>query len=361
MTIYNVEKRDYGTSELFFGTMGGLGDTVNDPHPKLWTLLDKLDSLTWTHDEFDFKVCYEEFINKPKGVAQSMRHNLGLQWRGDTIAANSIMDVLSPFISNSALRSLWCAITKNENLHWRSYSEAVKFCFDDPLAVLMEVATMAESSYRLHAILEVMNKCQKVSNEYRCGRISVDDAYDAMFMYVACLLVLERGTFSTSFAITGAHSAVGNFVPVCNSIQRIAQDEIEVHIPTDKYAIMHELGTSRGKAAYKRNKDLLLQIFTAGYQAELAWTKFQSDVGSTFPEHSYSQADEYARFCYADIFAVYGLKTPFKEPSTNPLPYMDKFLNVGKSQIANMETESGQYMTGVLRRNDQGVKLSFPA
>ena len=257
--IFNANKGDYGDTRLFLGEPKGLLDTVNDPHPRLWEMWRSLRGLDWDTNEFDFSPCLLEFKTGDKWIAQAMIQNLGWQWEGDSIAANSIMAVGNHFVTNPALKVLWDQIVANENLHATTYSEIVRYSFDAPNQVLSEVLAIKEAMSRMETVSKVMGHSYRVGLRVSLGEIdrNSEEAYSAAFMFTVALFLLERVHFMGSFAVTGAIAQTGDYMPICKAVQRIAQDEAEIHVNVGKYVLQTEMATARGRAAWKANRQLI--------------------------------------------------------------------------------------------------------
>ena len=362
--IFNAEKGDYGDSRLFLGEPRGLLDTVNDPHPKLWGFWRSLRGLDWDTNEFDFSPCLLEFKTNDKeemGVAQAMIQNLGWQWEGDTVAANSIMAVGNHFVTSSALKVVWDQIVANENLHATTYSEIVRYSFDAPNDVLNQVLGIKEAMARMDTISRVMGECYRVGLKVSLGMIDreSEEAYRAAFMFTVCLFLLERVHFMGSFAVTGAIAQTGYFMPICQAVQRIAQDEAEIHVNVGKYVIQYEMSTPRGRACWKENRQLIDDMMLEVRASEMRWRNFQRDSGSIVPGVGWDEIGSYINFNCADAMDVLERPVDFKAPLEMPLPYMTKWLDVAATQASPQEQDNGQYRVNNVRHDDHGKKFDF--
>jgi ribonucleoside-diphosphate reductase beta chain len=359
--IFNPNKTDYDSPALFLGQRGGLGDTIHDHHPELWKYWRALRSLDWDTNEFNFEPCKLEFQTVKPGISQAMIQNLGFQWESDTEAANGISAVANHFVTNSALKTVWEQITANENLHWTTYSEIVRYSFDNPDAVLKDVLGVKESIQRFQRIGEAMGKAYRIGLEYSLGLRKSDDpeVYQAAFMFTVALFLLERVNFMGSFAVTGAIAQTGDFIPICNAVQRIAQDEAEVHVNVGKYVIGYELTTPRGQACWKANRTWIDDMIMECRASEMRWIGFQRDSGSIVPGVGWDELKTYVNFNVADACDVLHRPVEFSAPSVCNLPYMTKWLDVSKTQHSPQESDIGQYRVNVVRSNDEGIKLPF--
>ena len=359
--IFNAVKQNYGDDRLFLGEAAGLLDTVNDPHPKLWAFWRSLRSLDWDTNEFDFSPCLLEFQSKDPMVAQCMIQTLGWQWEGDTMAANSIMAVGNHFVTNSALKVVWDQIVANENLHATTYSEIVRYSFDAPNDVLSQVLGIKESMSRMQVIGKVMGESYRTGLKVSLGLIprDSDEAYYAAFMFTVALFLLERVNFMGSFGVTGAIAQTGDFMPICKAVQRIAQDEVEIHVNVGKYVLANELATPRGRACWKANRKLIDDMLLEVRASEMRWRNFQRDSGSIVPDVGWDEIGAFINYNVADACDVLERPVDFTAPLSMPLPYMTKWLDVAATQASPQEQDNGQYRVNVVKHDDHGKQFAF--
>lgn len=359
--IFNAEKVDYGDARLFLGEPSGLLDTVNDPHPKLWDFWRSLRSLDWDTNEFDFSPCLLEFKQGDPMVAQAMIQNLGWQWEGDTMAANSIMAVGNHFVTNSALKVIWDQIVANENLHSTTYSEIVRYSFDSPNEVLNDVLGVKDAMARMETIGRVMGESYRTGLKVSLGIIdrNSDEAYSAAFLFTVALFLLERVHFMGSFAVTGGIAQTGAYMPICKAVQRIAQDEAEVHVNVGKYIIQYEMSTPRGRACWKSHRQVIDDMCAEVMTSEMRWRNFQRDSGSIIPGVGWDEIGQYIRYNVADAMDLLERPVDFKAPLEMPLPYMTKWLDVAATQASPQEQDNGQYRVNVVRHDDHGKVFPF--
>jgi ribonucleoside-diphosphate reductase beta chain len=359
--IFNTEKSDYDRSTLFLGQQAGLIDTVNNHHPRLWELYRSLRSLDWDTNEFDFTPCAVEFKMKDQRIAQAMIQNLAWQWEADSVASNSIMAVMNHFVTDTALKVTWDQITANENLHGTTYSEIVRYSLGDNNEVLNSVLDIKESIDRLTTIGRVMGNSYRVGLKVSMGIIArdSDEAYAAAFLFTVALFFLERVHFMGSFAVTGAIAQTGDYMPICKAVQRIAQDEAEIHVNVGKYVLETEMATKRGRACWKAHRDLIADMAMEVRASEMRWRNFQRDSGSIVPGVGWDEIGSYIAFNTADAMDVLELPVDFKAPLDNPLPYMNKWLDVSSTQASPQEQDNGQYRVNVVKHDDNGKRFDF--
>lgn len=354
--IFNLDKTDYQKPSLLMGQQSGLFDTVNKIYPKVWSLWKTMRSLDWDPNEFDYSTCNQEFKACPKPVYEMMIKTLAWQWEADSVASKSIAPVLAPFISSSELWAAWQRISDNEVIHAATYSEIVRSSFDNPSEILDEILRVEEAHSRLKLVAQVFSEGYKASHEYALGLIENNqETYNKVFMMIVALLALERIQFMSSFAITFAIADSGWFQPIGKAVQKIAQDELEVHVELDKEVLRHEMKTERGRIAFEQCKDKIKSLLEEVTDGELAWNKYLFSEGRELTGMHCERLDLWTLYNSKDVFNFFGIKgDKYKFPRDNPLKYMDKWLNISKTQASPQEQDIGAYKVGVMRRNDDG-------
>ena len=357
-TIFNVDKTDYKTTELFLGEEGGLIDSINRPYPAIFDNYKKMLSLRWDENEFDYGSCRQEFVTCSKGMYQAMIYNLAYQWEADTVASKSIVPLLSPFITNSELWGATLAIGLNEYLHALTYSEIVRGSFDDPDQVFKEILDVTESFQRLEAVARVFGFVHDVAHRYALKQATKEEAYDALMMLYAALYSLERIQFISSFIVTFAFGEIGMFMPIAKAIQKICQDEFEVHQVLDKLVIGIELKTERGQAWFKKNRQRVSTVITEVVNSELTWSEFLGSEDRELPGITVDKLRKAVIYNAQPVYATFGLLSPFDRIENNPLPFVEDWMNINGIQAAPQE-EAGRnsaYLIGQVQpRNESAV------
>jgi len=347
--VFNRKKRDYGSPSVILGENRGLFDTINKPFPELWKLYKTLKSLDWDENEVDYSSCNADFKNCDQGTYDGMIKTLASQWAIDSMAAHSLISIMSPFITSSEGTAGWTKITENEVLHAATYSEIVRQSFDNPEEVLQDILSIQEAMDRMEAVASVISKASKASHEYALGLIPNDqELYNTVYMFIAAIYILERIQFMASFAVTFSICDTGLFVPFGKAVQKIAQDELEVHVQWGKAVLTAEHKTERGKIARETMAPKINELICEVVGAELDWSKFINLVGLTE-----DLLKDWVLFNAKDVYNFFNLESPYILPKKNPLKYMEKWLNMNLIQSAPQEEDVTSYKVGVLKRDDE--------
>jgi len=355
--IFNTEKTDYAFPEIILGQDLGLFDTINKFYPEIWKLYKTLKNQDWDENEFDYSSCNVQFKICDRHTYDMMVKTLAWQWEADSVASRSLAAVLAPVCTSSEAWSGWVEITKNEIVHAATYSEIVRNSFDNPDDILSEILSVKEAISRLRVVSEVFHRASEVSLDYARGQRANDqDTYNAIYLFIVAMLCMERVQFLASFAVTfGICDGTGLFQPIGKAIQKIAQDEFEVHVQYGKEVLRAMFKTERGRVAFEQNREKIVQILNEVNASEIEWTDYAFSEGRELTGVTSDMMKDWVHFSSTDVAKFFGLEDAVAFPliEENPLKYMENWLNMSKVQASNQEEDTAQYKVGVMKRDDE--------
>ena len=354
-TVFNYDKTDYAKPLLLLGQRPGLFDTVNRHYPEIWKLYKAQKSLDWDENEFDYSSCNAEFKSCTRATYDMMIKTLAWQWEADSVASRAIAPVLAPFITSSELWAAWQRISDNEVVHAATYSEIVRNSFDDPSVILDEILRVQEAHDRLSEVAKAFAAGYEAAHKYAIGQLPNDqDTYNAVFMTIVALLCMERIQFMASFAVTFAICDTGLFQPIGKAIQKIAQDELEVHAELDRVVLLNELKTERGQTAFAQCREQIEKMIEEVVESELRWINYLFSEGRELVGMNADRLSAWTLYCAKDVYQLFGLSTDkYTLPAHTPLKFMEKWLNISKTQASPQEQDIAAYKVGVMRRTDE--------
>lgn len=362
-SIFNADKtiEQYVTKQpLFLGTAPGLTDTVNIVYTKLWDLYKEMRSLDWSEDEFDYTQCNLDFKTCHPDTSDMMIKTLAWQWEADSVASRSIVSILAPFVTSSELWATIQAVSNNEQVHANCYGLIVRMSFDNPHEVLETILSVKESLNRLETIGAVFSKTYELGHLYALGQVEKNqEIYDQIFLTFAALLMLERIQFVASFAITFTICGAGQFQPIGKAVQKIAQDELEVHSEFDKTVIQYMLETPEGKLAYERTKPQIVQMFNEVVEGECKWVDYLFEDNRQLVGTNADMIKKWVLFNAKEVDSFLKLNTKLDFPKFNPIPSMEKWLNMNKLQAAPQEQDLAAYKVGIIVNDDANSKFDL--
>lgn len=367
--IFNSGKTDYEKTPIILGQARGLVDSITQQYPDQTGLYRKLRGQDWTEFEFVFEQCKVEFADPElRPYAVSMRQALAYQWQTDSTASSTIAGITACVVSSSEIFTGYQRISDNESIHALTYSEIVRQSFDDPMSALEEFKADMNSIDRISIVGKVFEQAFISAHRWSLYQARPDiypltdkeryDIFDHMFLYFIALLCMERGQFMPSFATTFAICNLNIFQPIGDAVQRIAQDEIEIHVPYGKYVIRDLLATDRGREAFKNNRHVIVQLINDTMYSEEHWVNVSFTDGFELPGAPPQALKNFAYFGGTDIASFLGVENDVSFPLIyeNPLSYMNKRVNLGSTQASPQEAPGTSYMVNAVQRDDKGRK-----
>lgn len=345
-SIFNAEKTDYENTPIFLGQANGLFDSVNRQHPALWGLYKKLKKLDWDENDFSFLPCLTEFETCPKNIREAMISTIAWQWETDSVAANSVLAILSPFITSSEAKAYYSRVSDNEVVHALAYSEIVRNSFRDHRAIIDDILSRTRAFDRLRPVVEIFDETFKLSHQYALGLIPNDQAlYNQVFKFVCALYILEAMEFMPSFAVTFAIAKSGWFMPIGSTVQKICQDEYEIHVAGGRYILDYEMRTDRGLTAFNANREWLIGFIDQVRRSEHKWSYETIPEGEEFLGMTGNLLASYEDYCATEVSNFFML--PIENPQRrNPIPWIEDWIDISRRQESPQENRSGQYFVG---------------
>jgi ribonucleoside-diphosphate reductase beta chain len=200
-----------------------------------------------------------------------------------------------------------------------------------------------------------MGTAYKVSHEYALGHRKADqETYNAIYMLVIAMLVLERIQFMSSFAVTFAIGSAGAFIPIAKSVQKICQDEFEVHVELGKLVLANEHQTEMGRIARQQTLSLVKKLIKEVVISELTFNNGLDLDADPLAGLNGKMLNNWSIYSAGDVYDTLEIipDSDFIIPKSNPLPFMEKWIDISKTQAAPQEQQNGQYKLNVLQRTD---------
>lgn len=351
--IFNSLKTidQYKNYPMFGGTEPALVDTIYKQYPNIWKLYKEMKSLDWDENEFDYSRCLVEFKTTPKYISGKMIKTIGWQWEADSVASRSFLAILMPFSTSTEYWTTLVRIADNEHLHAFTYSEIVKLSFENPDEVIQEIMDFKATQKRLNVLTDTLEKALHLSKQYWAGLIPLtDELYrEVVLKTVICALFLERIQFMASFGITFTICSTGLFQPIGKAVQKICQDELEVHSEFGKAVLGYELKTERGLRCFNELKEWMIELGREIIQSEFDFIDGIHEDGINLVGTTPELLKEWVLFNAKDVYRFLGIETnEFVFPKKNPMPLLEDWININATQAAPQEQDVAAYKVGVV-------------
>jgi ribonucleoside-diphosphate reductase beta chain len=355
-SIFNRDKTidQYKNTPIFCGPEPGLMDTIHKTHVPLWALYKELKSLDWDEQEFDFKRCLIEFKTENKDICDMMIETIGWQWEADSVASRSILVILYPFISSTEYWTGLVRITDNEHIHAATYSEIIKLSFDDPAEVMKQILSFKNTTARMEFLENTLAQALHLSQQYAAKNIPLTRELfrDVVMKTLIAVLILERIQFMASFGVTFLIGSLGLFQPICKAVQKICQDELEIHTLFGKETIKDIIKNDEmAKWAFNDLKESgwMHEAIRSALTTEFNFIESLFRDGRSLPGANVDIFKQWDLFNAKDVVRFLDIELPeYKFPKKNPLPILETWIDQNKNQPAVQEQDNGAYKVGVV-------------
>jgi ribonucleoside-diphosphate reductase beta chain len=301
------------------------------------------EEITLTKDKIDFK----EATDAVKHIFTS---NLLRQTALDSIQGRAPAQVFGPVISVpevEALVSNWSFF--ETAIHSKSYSHIIRNIYGVPkeefnkIHDTQEIVDMAASVGRYYDELHRLNSLKEISPEL----VNEKDHVRAIWMALNASYALEAFRFMVSFATSLAMVENRIFIGNGNIIALILQDEI-LHAEWTAYIINQVVRDDpRFAQAAQDCRAEVYAMYMEVIAEEKAWADYLFKRGVVIGLNSQILKDFVDYTAFTRLKEI-GIKYTEDHPKTTPIPWFNKHVNINKKQTALQESESTNYVIGVM-------------
>lgn len=352
MTKFNAENKGYLDGyPLFLGAELGVVDTVNIQYPELEKLYQDQLSQIWNEFEIDLTQDRLDMQRLPKDTVDLMVKTILWQTVADSVASRSILETLGKWVSNPELMNLLTLWSFFEVIHARAYSHIIKQTFVDPNDMIKQLYGEAQVLQRSEIIVDTFDKMASMTSD--------DDdetVRKQIILTITALFALEAIAFMSSFAVTFAITETGVFQGIGKEVTLICRDEV-LHTRMD-YSILNIL---------KRDKDMLpllskysgeiKDILDSVVLQELQWADYLFSENRSVIGLNAKLLKEYTQYMAKPLYDALGVEYGFQSVKSNPLKYVEKYIDSTKMQSANMEIQNTSYKVGAVKDDTDNLDL----
>jgi ribonucleoside-diphosphate reductase beta chain len=297
-----------------------------------------------------------------KDASDAIKHiftsNLLRQTALDSIQGRAPNQVFSPVISIPELEALvsnWSFF--ETNIHSKSYSHIIRNVYGVPkeefnkIHDTTEIVDMAASIGRYYEALHVLN-CRK-----ECGEeIDLHTHKRAIWLALHASYALEAFRFMVSFATSLAMVENKIYIGNGNIISLILQDEL-LHAEWTAWLINNVTKDDPDFVSLETEcADEVYAMYLEVIGEEKAWADFLFKKGPVIGLNATILKD-FVDFTAFTRLKEIGIKYLGEHPKSSPIPWFNKHVNIGKKQSALQETESTNYVIGVMSDNVKHEEL----
>ena len=303
----------------------------------------------WVPEEIALSKDANDFKDASDAVKHIFTSNLLRQTALDSLQGRAPSQVFTPVVSLPELEALiynWSFF--ETNIHSRSYSHIIRNIYNVPKDVFntihdtKEIIDMASSVGRYYDELHKVN-CRKELGE----DVSEKEHIKAIYMALHASYALEAFRFMVSFATSLAMVENKIFIGNGNIISLILQDEL-LHKGWTAYLINQVVKEDSRFAQVKSEcESEVYQLYLDVIKEEKDWADYLFKMGPVIGLNATVLRD-FVDYTAMGALKEIGIKYNNLAPKTTPIPWFNKHSDTSKKQTALQESESTNYVIGVM-------------
>ena len=357
-TTFNQQNTDFMLEPMFFGNPVNVARYDQQKHAIFEKLIEKQISFFWRPEEVDVSKDRMDF----QGLSDAEKHifisNLKYQTLLDSVQGRSPNIALLPIVSLPELETWIETWSFFETIHSRSYTHILRNLFTDPSNIFEDIVENEEIKRRAADISKYYDDLifatqlwqtqgegtHEVNGETHV--INLRELKKKLYLCMNSVNALEAIRFYVSFACTFAFAERELMEGNSKIIRLIARDE-NLHLTSTQHMLnLWAKGKDDPEMAEiaKECEQEARDIFLNAVQQEKEWAAFLFNNGSMIGLNEEILCS-YVEYIANQRMAAIGLGQPF-DVSSNPLPWMNNYLNSDNVQVAPQESEISSYLVG---------------
>lgn len=357
-TTFNQLSNNPLSEPMFFGNPVNVARYDQQKHQIFEKLIEKQISFFWRPEEVDVskdRVDFQKLSDSEKHIFIS---NLKYQTLLDSIQGRSPNIAFLPIISIPELETWVETWSFFETIHSRSYTHILRNLFGDPSSIFEDIVENEEIKKRAADISEYYDDLifavqlwQTLGEgihtvEGEVHEITLRNLKKKLYLCMNSVNALEAIRFYVSFACTFAFAERELMEGNSKIIRLIARDE-NLHLTSTQHILnLWAKGKDDPEMAEiaEECKQEATDIFLNAVEQEKQWAAFLFNQGSMIGLNKEILC-QYVEFIANHRMSAIGLGQPF-DVKSNPLPWMNNYLNSDNVQVAPQESEISSYLVG---------------
>ena len=359
-SIFNQEINDTLKEPMFFGDSVNVARFDLQKFEMFEKLTEKQLSFFWRPEEIDVskdKIDFGKLLPNEKHIFLS---NLQYQILLDSVQGRSPNIAFLPIVSLPELENWVETWAFSETIHSRSYTHIIRAIVNEPGVVFDEIMKTEEIIQRATSVSKHYDKLIKHTQAYLLngeGEHQIDGKLITIYMYSLKRLlyltpvsvnILEAIRFYVSFACSFAFAERKVMEGNAKIIKLIARDEA-----------LHLTGTQHMLNLMRDGKDdpdmqaiaiecesEVIQMFKDAANQEKEWAEYLFKDGSMIGLNA-QILKQYLEYITNIRMSALNMQ-PIFEQTTNPLPWLNHWLDSDNVQVAPQETEITSYLVSAI-------------
>ena len=353
---YNLAtKTDYLNRKMFLDPAGPVTIQRFEEvrYPKIANFETTARGFFWVPEEISLTKDASDFKDASDAVKHIFTSNLLRQTALDSLQGRGPAQVFTPCVSLPELEALMYNWSFFEtNIHSRSYSHIIRNIYNVPKDVFNtihdteEIVGMASSVGKYYDALHKINCLKEIADPTK--ETVLEPAHiKAIWLALHASYALEAFRFMVSFATSLAMVENRIFIGNGNIISLILQDEL-LHKGWTAFLINQVVKEDPRFAQIKTECEAeVYEIYRDVIREEKEWATYLFKKGPVIGLNANILMD-FVDYTAVDALKQIGIKYQATAPRSTPIPWFNKHTDISKKQSALQETESTNYVIGVM-------------
>ncbi len=359
-SIFNQQINDTLKEPMFFGDSVNVARFDQQKFQIFEKLTEKQLSFFWRPEEIDVskdKIDFSKLLPNEKHIFIS---NLQYQILLDSVQGRSPNIAFLPIVSLPELENWIETWAFSETIHSRSYTHIIRAIMNEPGVVFDEIMKTDEIIKRATSVSKYYDKLIKHTQAYLLHgegehlingeslNINLYSLKRLVYLTIMSVNILEAIRFYVSFACSFAFAERKVMEGNAKIIKLIARDEA-----------LHLTGTQHMLNLMRDGKDdpdmqaiaieceaEVIQMFKDAANQEKEWAEYLFRDGSMIGLNA-EILKQYLEYITNNRMAALNMQ-PIFEQTTNPLPWLNHWLDSDNVQVAPQETEITSYLVSAI-------------
>jgi len=353
-SVLNKDKSiDFTKQPMFFGPELQVQRYDDMKYP----IFDKLNQQQlgyfWRPEEVSLQKDRNDYLQLNEQQKFIFTSNLKYQTMLDSVQGRGPCLAFLPFVSLPELEG--CIVTWDfiETIHSRSYTYIIKNLYSDPAEVFDTIMADEKIQKRSQSVTKTYDDLIEMGYKWHLNPDKVDlyELKKKMYLAMVTVNILEGLRFYVSFACSFAFGELKLLEGSAKIISFIARDESQ-HLAMSQTVINNWHDKNDDKDMLKIRKEVEKEVYTMydeAVQEEKRWATYLFSKGSMIGL-SEKLLHQFVEYMANRRMKAIGL-TPQYDQKTNPLPWVDHWLNSKGTQNAPQETEIESYVIGGIKQD----------
>jgi ribonucleoside-diphosphate reductase beta chain len=303
----------------------------------------------WQPEEISLTKDANDFKEASDAVKHIFTSNLLRQTALDSLQGRGPTQVFTPVCSLPEVEALmynWGFF--ETNIHSKSYSHIIRNIYNVPKDVFntihdtREIVDMASSVGKYYDDLHRINCAKELGQP-----VEENEHIRAIWMALHASYALEAFRFMVSFATSLAMVENKIFMGNGNIIQLILQDEL-LHKGWTAYMINQVVKEDSRFAAIRQEcENEVYALYMDVIREEKDWATYLFNKGPVIGLNANILKD-FVDYTAVGALKDIGIKYQASAPKSTPIPWFNKHTDTSKKQTALQESESTNYVIGVM-------------